>query len=237
MPLTSTFQIGSLRCHSLDAGLQRLDGGAMFGVVPKPLWEKRIAPDARNRIPLAMRPLLVEHPDGLVLIDNGRTRVLADEVGRGALACIRCSACLNVCPVYERTGGHAYGSIYPGPIGAILTPQLVGIENAPTLPYASSLCGACYEVCPVKIDIPDILVHLRGRAVEAGAEPASERVAMRTLARTFASRRAYESAQRLGRGALRLVPWARVGPLRAWGRARDLPSRERRTFRGWWRAR
>jgi len=173
----------------------------------------------------------------LVLVDNGRTRVLADEVGRGALACIRCSACLNVCPVYERTGGHAYGSIYPGPIGAILTPQLVGIENAATLPYASSLCGACYEACPVKIDIPDILVHLRGRAVEAGTEPASERVAMRGLAHTFASRRAYESAQRLGRGALRLVPWARVGPLRAWGRARDLPSREPRTFRGWWRAR
>jgi L-lactate dehydrogenase complex protein LldF len=173
----------------------------------------------------------------LVLVDNGRVRVLADEVGRGALACIRCSACLNVCPVYERTGGHAYGSIYPGPIGAILTPQLVGIENAPTLPYASSLCGACYEVCPVKIDIPDILVHLRGRAIEAGVEPVSERLAMRGLARTFASRRAYESAQRLGRGALRLVPWARVGPLRAWARARGLPSREPRTFRGWWRGR
>ena len=173
----------------------------------------------------------------LVLVDNGRARVLADEVGRGALACIRCSACLNVCPVYERTGGHAYGSIYPGPIGAILTPQLIGIENAPTLPYASTLCGACYDACPVKIDIPDILVHLRGRAVEAGLEPASERIAMHGLARTFASRRAYESAQRLGRGALRFVPWARVGPLRAWARARDLPSRQRRTFRGWWRAR
>jgi L-lactate dehydrogenase complex protein LldF len=172
----------------------------------------------------------------LVLVDNGRTRVLADEVGRGALACIRCSACLNVCPVYERTGGHAYGSIYPGPIGAILTPQLLGIENAPTLPYASSLCGACYEVCPVKIDIPDILVHLRGRAVEAGLEPGPERVAMRGLARTFASRRAYESAQRLGRGALRFTPWARLGPLRSWSRARDLRVQPR-TFRGWWRSR
>jgi L-lactate dehydrogenase complex protein LldF len=172
----------------------------------------------------------------LVLVDNGRTRVLADDVGRGALACIRCSACLNVCPVYERTGGHAYGSIYPGPIGAILTPQLLGIENAPTLPYASSLCGACYEVCPVKIDIPDILVHLRGRAVEAGLEPVSERVAMRGLARTFASRRSYESAQRLGRAALRLPPWARVGPLRSWSRARDLRLQPR-TFRGWWRSR
>src|SRR3954464_8686752 len=98
----------------------------------------------------------------LVLLDNGRTAALTDEVAREALHCIRCSACLNVCPVYERTGGHAYGSIYPGPIGAILTPQLEGIGAAPSLPYASSLCGACYEVCPVKIDIPRVLVHLRG---------------------------------------------------------------------------
>jgi L-lactate dehydrogenase complex protein LldF len=103
----------------------------------------------------------------LVLMDNGRTNVLADEIGRQALNCIRCSACLNVCPVYERTGGHAYNSVYPGPIGAILTPQLVGIgeEGPDSLPYASSLCGACYEVCPVKIDIPEVLIHLRGEVV------------------------------------------------------------------------
>ena len=103
----------------------------------------------------------------VVLLDNGRTRVLADDVGKEALHCIRCSACLNVCPVYSRTGGHAYGSVYPGPIGAILVPQLIGIENAATLPFASTLCGACYEVCPVKIDIPKILLHLRAKAVEA----------------------------------------------------------------------
>ena len=111
----------------------------------------------------------------VVLLDNGRTSVLADHVGRQALHCIRCSACLNVCPVYTRTGGHAYGSVYPGPIGAILTPQLIGIENASSLPFASSLCGACYEVCPVKINIPAVLLHLRGRAVEvsAGAESGS----------------------------------------------------------------
>ena len=89
-----------------------------------------------------------------MLLDNGRTTVLADEVGRQALHCIRCSACLNVCPVYERTGGHAYGSAYPGPIGAILTPMLTGLRNGALAAYASSLCGACYEVCPVKIDIP-----------------------------------------------------------------------------------
>ena len=106
----------------------------------------------------------------LVLLDNGRSAALADEVGRQALRCIRCSACLNVCPVYERAGGHAYGSVYPGPIGAILTPQLRGTASAvdASLPYASSLCGACYEVCPVAIDIPEVLVHLREKVAEQG---------------------------------------------------------------------
>ena len=102
----------------------------------------------------------------LVLLDNGRTRVLDDRTGRqAALLHPVQHACLNICPVYERTGGHAYQSVYPGPIGAILTPQLAGVENASSLPYASSLCGACYEVCPVKINIPEVLVHLRGRVV------------------------------------------------------------------------
>ena len=103
----------------------------------------------------------------VVLLDNGRSAVLSDPAGRSALHCIRCSACLNVCPVYEQAGGHAYGSTYPGPIGAILSPQLTGItsEQNASLPYASSLCGACYQVCPVKINIPEILVHLRDRDV------------------------------------------------------------------------
>ena len=141
----------------------------------------------------------------LVLVDNGRTNVLADEIGRQALNCIRCSACLNVCPVYERTGGHAYGSTYPGPIGAILTPMLSGLDDAGSLPYASSLCGACYEVCPVKINIPEVLVHLRGRGGQHEARTglrgrlAPEHVAMRALARVFANRRLYEAAQRAGR--------------------------------------
>jgi L-lactate dehydrogenase complex protein LldF len=171
----------------------------------------------------------------LVLLDAGRTNVLADEVGRAALRCIRCSACLNVCPVYERTGGHAYESIYPGPIGAILTPQLRGLENAPTLPWASSLCGACYEVCPVKIDIPSILVHLRGRVVrETKAEGMSERAAMGAMARVFASRRTYEAAQRmakLGRGPIASAA------LRPWTRSRELPAVPDQTFRDWWRSR
>jgi L-lactate dehydrogenase complex protein LldF len=175
----------------------------------------------------------------LVLLDNGRTNVLADEIGRQALNCIRCSACLNVCPVYERTGGHAYDSMYPGPIGAILTPQLAGLEQAQTLPWASSLCGACYEVCPVKIDIPSVLLHLRGRIVrEKKGRFDPESAAMRLVARAFATRRRYESAQRLarlGRGPIAKLPAA--GPLAGWTATRDLPQVPAQSFRDWWRAR
>ena len=167
----------------------------------------------------------------VVLLDNGRTRVLRDEVGRQALHCIRCSACLNVCPVYSRTGGHAYGTVYPGPIGAILTPQLVGIENAPTLPFASSLCGACYEVCPVKIDIPTVLLHLRGEAVRA-KRPGAEGAMMRLAALVFRSPRRFRLAQRLARLGSR--PFVRLSP---WGRTRDLRRIPPRTFRSWWRSR
>ena len=138
----------------------------------------------------------------LVLLDAGRTDVLADEVGRQALHCIRCSACLNVCPVYSRVGGHAYESVYPGPIGAILTPQLQGLEQAPTLPWASSLCGACYEVCPVKIDIPTVLVHLRGRVVREAKSRARARSGSRWTrsARVFRSRGALRARAAAGAG-------------------------------------
>src|SRR4029078_2321039 len=108
---------------------------------------------------------------------------------------IRCSACLNVCPVYERTGGRGYGSAYPGPSGAIITPQLRGIARHPvdkqtaSLPYASSLCGACYDVCPVRIDIPEVLVHLRGMVVPHGGLPFEERVMMGSLGAAFTSPR------------------------------------------------
>jgi L-lactate dehydrogenase complex protein LldF len=176
-----------------------------------------------------------------VLLDNGRTDVLADPVGRQTLACIRCSACLNVCPVYARTGGHAYGSVYPGPIGAILTPQLRGVHGASSLPYASSLCGACYEVCPVKIDIPRVLVHLRRRVVDEHEAGQREHAAMKALAWVFADERRYARAQRLGRAGAR--PFAREGLLKglpglaAWTETRDLPAPPRQTFRQWWASR
>jgi L-lactate dehydrogenase complex protein LldF len=184
----------------------------------------------------------------LVLLDNGRTKVLADRVGRQALYCIRCSACLNICPVYERTGGHAYNSVYPGPIGAILTPQLAGVENAASLPYASSLCGACYDVCPVKINIPEVLVHLRGEVVRHKQDdpdrgwPDAEGLAMKFLARVFASPSRFERAQRVGRLGQRFFMKGDVieslpGPFGGWTTMRDVFPVADQTFREWWRTR
>jgi L-lactate dehydrogenase complex protein LldF len=171
----------------------------------------------------------------LILLDAGRTQVLADEVGRQALHCIRCSACLNVCPVYERVGGQAYESVYPGPIGAILTPLLRGLDQAPSLPWASSLCGACYEVCPVKIDIPSVLVHLRGRVVrEQKSSLTPEALAMKGMAAAFATRRRYEAAQRLAR--LGRGPLAKAA-IPGWTAMRDLPEPPKQTFRDWWKQR
>ncbi|MFL1375807.1 MULTISPECIES: lactate utilization protein B [unclassified Nocardiopsis] len=174
----------------------------------------------------------------LVLLDNGRTDVLADTVGRQALRCIRCSACLNTCPVYERTGGHSYGSVYPGPIGAILTPQLrgMGSEVDEALPYASSLCGACYEVCPVAIDIPEVLVHLR-EEVAGGHGHAGEKALMAGAETVFSSSRALGAVQRaagLGRG---LVPRHLPGPAGAWTDTRDVPDVPAESFRRWWNGR
>ncbi|WP_433724342.1 lactate utilization protein B [Actinoplanes sp. CA-051413] len=165
----------------------------------------------------------------LVLLDNGRTAVLADEVGRQALHCIRCSACLNVCPVYERTGGHAYGSVYPGPIGAVLSPQLTGVEDNASLPYASSLCGACFDACPVKIDIPTILVHLRNEV----PHPRAEKAVMASAAYTMDHPKLYAAAQhaaKLSKLAGRRLP----PPLNGWTASRDLPEPPPETFRDWW---
>jgi L-lactate dehydrogenase complex protein LldF len=178
----------------------------------------------------------------LVLLDNGRTATLADPVGRSALRCIRCSACLNVCPVYERTGGAAYGSVYPGPIGAILTPQLVDDphdKQAASLPFASSLCGACYEVCPVRIDIPSVLVHLRAEVVEAKGKWAPEAASMSTLAWIFGNPKRYEAAQKAGslarflatNGKISHLPW----PGSKWTVSRDMPAPPKESFRAWWR--
>lgn len=182
----------------------------------------------------------------LVLLDNGRTRALADDLGRSALHCIRCSACLNVCPVYERAGGHAYGSVYPGPIGAVITPLLTGLTGGhdpnDSLPYASSLCGACYEVCPVRIDLPSMLVRLRHDHVHAraaqGGVPSGEALAMRAASWVMRDHRRFAAvgrAARLGRPLLRKGrPLLPVPGVDRWTAARDLPTPPEETFREWW---
>ncbi|ROS38944.1 lactate utilization protein B [Amycolatopsis thermoflava] len=189
----------------------------------------------------------------VVLLNNGRTRALADEVGRQALRCIRCSACLNVCPVYERTGGHAYGSVYPGPIGAILNPLLRGTgvdDQVDSLPYASSLCGACFEACPVRIDIPEVLVHLRSKVVDAHrSAPKAEAVAMKSASWVLADSKRLGLAERgmglagrlLGRFGRKVMPGGRRAlgrlpwPGSLWSNARDVPAPPAESFRAWWR--
>jgi L-lactate dehydrogenase complex protein LldF len=180
----------------------------------------------------------------LVLLDNGRTAALADPAGREALHCIRCSACLNVCPVYERTGGHAYGSVYPGPIGAVLSPQLTGIGDNASLPFASTLCGACFDACPVKIDIPSLLVHLRARHVDQDIRerrlPSPEAVTMAAASWVMADPARYAAAQSASRAGRLLRRRGRLSalppPLSAWTTARDAPVPPRQTFRQWWQA-
>jgi L-lactate dehydrogenase complex protein LldF len=174
----------------------------------------------------------------VVLLDNGRTTVLAAEESRDTLDCIRCGACLNACPVYRQTGGHAYGSIYSGPIGAILTPQLQSLQHSQSLPFASSLCGACYEVCPVKINIPEILIQLRHKLVDE-TSTMSERLGMQAAAFAFGSAGRFGLVQKLARAAQ--APFARggklshlPGPFKAWLKTRDLPALPRESFREWW---
>jgi L-lactate dehydrogenase complex protein LldF len=179
----------------------------------------------------------------LILLDNGRTATLADRIGRQALRCIRCSACLNVCPVYERVGGHAYGSPYPGPIGAILSPQLRGMSSPVdrSLPYASSLCGACYDVCPVAINIPEALVYLRSKAVDAKRDKKfnPERALFGVTAWGLRSPRRLRAAQRAASASRRLI--GRSGTIRrlpppfsAWTDTRDVPAPPPESFRAWW---
>jgi len=175
----------------------------------------------------------------VVILDNGRTNILKDRAAWQSLYCIRCGACLNACPVYRRTGGWAYGWVYPGPIGSIIVPHLQGIDKAGTLPFASSLCGACGEVCPVKIDIPHQLVHLRHRAVNEPSPVRSwtERLMWRAWSWAMAGPRRYRlamAAVRLGVRLARFLPW-HPGKLGAWTRGRELPDVPGPAFRNWWK--
>ncbi len=184
----------------------------------------------------------------VVLLDNGRSSILARHKERQTLKCIRCAACINTCPVYRQTGGHAYGSVYPGPIGAILTPQLMNMEFAQSLPYASSLCGACYEVCPVKINIPEVLIELRAQVVNQEREEPNRffdpmYLGMHIANGIFASASRFRAAQRMGRIALKPFTgkdgWIRSLPGLGsrWTMTRDLRGLPDQTFREWWATR
>jgi L-lactate dehydrogenase complex protein LldF len=188
----------------------------------------------------------------VVLLDNGRIATLADPKMREALFCIRCGACLNACPVYRKIGGHAYGWVYSGPIGALITPQFVGLDPTRELPFASSLCGACREVCPVRINIPDLLLHLRSKVQEETKPPEkpkdsliSERTSMRLWAWAMQRPTVYSFGGRLARLAQRLLPgnnrqpgWIRrltMYPLSRWTDGRDLPELAPKPFRDRWK--
>jgi L-lactate dehydrogenase complex protein LldF len=181
----------------------------------------------------------------VVLLDNGRSQILAKKTERQTLRCIRCAACMNTCPVYRQTGGHAYGSVYPGPIGAILTPQLMQMHHAQTLPYASSLCGACYEV---KINIPEVLLELRAQVTNIERKHLNRfldpmylglRIANVILSKAWI----FHTAQFFGRIGLRFFTgkdgWVHSLPSVGgkWTQTRDLRGLPKQTFHGWWAAR
>jgi L-lactate dehydrogenase complex protein LldF len=183
----------------------------------------------------------LDGPEALhvVILDNGRSTILQSG-NREALYCLRCGACLNVCPIYQNIGGHAYGWVYPGPIGAVLTPMLVGLDTAQHLPRASTLCGACREACPVKIDIPHMLLHLRQQLVERGDTTWTEKALFTMWARLMQHPRLYAWSTAIA--ALAQKPLARQGwlhklppPFRGWTQSRDFKAAAPHSFRQRWR--
>jgi len=193
-----------------------------------------------NYVSLIQGPRGDDEVDGptevhVILVDNGRSRLLADDAAWEALRCVRCGACLNICPVYRQTGGHAYGWAYSGPIGAILAPGRLSLEAAMPLPYASTLCGACEDVCPVRIPFTDILLHWREQAVEKGLTPKAEGLGMRA----FAALTEHPGLYGVGAGLLRRLPLEMGGRalpvLKNWGAERDMPRPSPKRFAQLWK--
>ena len=243
------------RAHELDAAARlrrghghrkaRADGGGCLSAIPGALPQRNWP--TVQRLPLHdQRPTPAGDTDGpeefhVILLDNGRVDMLAREYGE-ALCCLRCGACLNVCPVYREIGGHAYGSTYSGPIGAVISPSIhLEVTDVDKLPYASSLCGACREACPAKIDLPRMLLELRRDVVEEGDAPLFDRQSMQAFSFAMGSRRRYEAAGKLGSlgsnvfagmsgGNIKFMParWPR-------GRAAATSRRWPRSFREQWK--
>lgn len=246
--------------HIAVAGIEKLiPAMEHLGVMLKVLARSATAQPLTCYTHIVTGPRRADEHDGprevhLVLLDNGRSAMLAAET-RELLRCIRCGACLNACPVYRRIGGHSYGSVYSGPIGAVITPLLKGLHNYPDLPHATSLCGACYEACPVKIDIPRRLIGLRERMVRERLAGPAERLAMAVWSRVVGNGWSYLFSSRAMRLTLRELARAQgllngsdpfasrawfpslPGPLKAWTEERDFPSPTESSFRDWWRDR
>ncbi len=240
------------RIHVGLAGMEKVipslqDLAVFLRLLPRSATGQRIS----SYVSMVTGPRRAEDEDGpeefhLIIVDNGRSRLLRDPALRESLYCIRCGACLNVCPIYQRVGGHAYGWVYPGPIGSIVTPGLVGVAEAKDLPNASTLCGACRDACPVQINIPRMLLHLRHKQAESNDE--NERTSSDTdkiLARGFSNIMSSPLLLKVGRSVGRAVskPLARSGKIgqtrlpliSRWTQARDLPVPAERSFRDRWR--
>ena len=239
------------RVHVALAGMEKVvpsldDLAVLLRLLPRSATGQRLT----SYVSMVSGPKAERDADGpeefhLVLMDNGRTRLLADPVLREALNCIRCGACLNICPVYQKVGGHAYGWVYPGPIGAIITPTLVGEKRAKELPFASTLCGACRDACPVKIDIPRLLLHQR-RKISEGIDDTPAMSSRRERLFAWVFQRIMSGPTTLGLvrrlGLLAQLPFVRNGvvrkapisPISRWTKGRDLPRLAGKSFRQRW---
>ena len=238
------------RIHVATMGLEKLvpsleDLAVFLRLLPRAATGQRIS-SYMTFVNGPRRPSDEDGPDEVhvIILDNGRTRLLEDEALHQALYCVRCGACLNVCPVYRKVGGHAYGWVYPGPIGSIWTPVQVGLPRARDLPHASSLCGACHEACPVKINIPHMLLHLRRRLAEGGPQDRKAPLGERLMARAFVAVMRSHRRLALGRalaaffqrllaedGRISSVPFP---PFNRWTRERDMPALAPRSFHQVW---
>lgn len=235
------------RIHVAVMGMERIvptlaDASVILEVLARSATGQRLSVYT-NMVTGPRRPGDPDGPDQfhVVILDNGRSRVLGGDTAE-ILACIRCGACLNVCPVYREVGGHAYGTTYSGPIGAVVTPSLWGMEDWHDLPYASSLCGACLDACPVRIDLPQLLLRLRRDAVAEGHPPEGLERVLNWYTRLATNPRLWRGATRAGGLGAKLVArkgWIRSLPGRgkAWTDHRDLPAPAAKPFHARWKER
>ncbi len=242
------------RIHVAAMGMEKLvpsaaDLSAMLRILIRSATGQRIS----CYVTMVNGPRAQDEEDGpeefhLVIMNNGRDRLLRDESLREALNCIRCGACMNSCPVYRKVGGHSYGWVYPGPIGSIVSPVLTGLKDGAKLPAASSLCGACHDACPVKINIPRMLLELRSQTAQGEPDPAhlasgvGERLTWKAWRQGMMSRRRFEAGSSVGKivsSPLKKDGWLKKAPppISGWTDSRDFPAPAKQTFGKWFAAR